>query len=251
MRGDGLLDQPSCRRQVAGWPAAFAATAGRDHEARSHAGTAPQRVIAAERHYAQPSPQATATLAQRPFARARLCCPRRHHSYGLSRQSAALSATSRSAVIRRVFAIRSGLGWAADLPHFETSILSLVPPPLRRGTADACVRFVPRRRWPSPFSDGLGAPTLPQLALSTPRRGLLAGAPDDAAAIRLTLRPQGLLAPLANRPRPYGRAAGHLYFRAFTPRGRPPGAPDMTTWAIGRLPGRDSHPLDRCCYGLH
>ena len=74
----------------------------------------------------------------------------------------------------------------------------------------------------------------------------------DAAAIRLTLRPQGLLAPL-DQPTstPSGRAAGHLYFRAFTPKGRPPGAPDMTTWAIGKLPGRDSHPLDRCCYGLH
>jgi hypothetical protein len=133
VRGDGLLDQPSCRQQLPGWPAAFAATAGHDHEARSHAGTAPRRVIAAKRHYAQPFPKATATPAQRPFARARLCCPRRHHSYGLSRQSAALSATSRATVIRRVFAIRSGLGWAADLPHFETSILSLVPPPLRRG----------------------------------------------------------------------------------------------------------------------
>ena len=47
VRGDGLLDQPSCRQQLPGWPAAFAATAGHDHEARSHAGTAPRRVIAA------------------------------------------------------------------------------------------------------------------------------------------------------------------------------------------------------------
>ena len=45
-RGDGLLDQP-CRRRLAGWLAAFAATAGFDHEARSHTGTAPRRVIAA------------------------------------------------------------------------------------------------------------------------------------------------------------------------------------------------------------
>jgi hypothetical protein len=30
-----------------------------------------------------------------------------------------------------------------------------------------------------------------------------------------------------------------------------PGVPDMKTWAIGPLPGRDFHPLDRCCYGLH
>jgi len=78
------------------------------------------------------------------------------------------------------------------------------------------------------------------------------GGRNDAAAIRLMLRPHGLLAPL-DQPTstPRLRAAGHLYFRAFTPRGRPPSAPDMTTWAIGRLPGRDSHPLDRCCYGLH
>jgi hypothetical protein len=68
---------------------------------------------------------------QRPFARARLCCPRRHRSYGLSRQSTALPATSLS-VIRRVFAIRPGIGWAADLPRFEPSILPSVPTPLRR-----------------------------------------------------------------------------------------------------------------------
>jgi len=55
VRGDGLLDQPSCRQQLPGWPAAFAATAGHDHEARSHTGTASRRVIAAKRHYAQPS----------------------------------------------------------------------------------------------------------------------------------------------------------------------------------------------------
>jgi hypothetical protein len=80
----------------------------------------------------------------------------------------------------------------------------------------------------------------------------LVGAPNDAAAIRLMLRPQGLLAPL-DQPTttPKGRATGHLYFRAFTLTGRPPNAPDITTWAIGQLPGRDSHPLDRCCYGLH
>ena len=133
VRGDGLLDQPSCRRQLAGWPAAFAAARGHDQRgAQPYRHCAPAR-DSRKRHYAQPFLQATATLAQRPFARARLCCPRRHRSYGLSRQSGALSATSRFAVIRRVFAIRSGLGWAPDLPHFETSILSLVPPPLRRG----------------------------------------------------------------------------------------------------------------------
>src|SRR5450755_1799716 len=47
VRGDGLLDQPSCRRQLAGWPAAFAAAARHDHEARSLSGTTPRRVIAA------------------------------------------------------------------------------------------------------------------------------------------------------------------------------------------------------------
>ena len=47
VHGDGLLDQPSCRRQLAGWLAAFAAARGPDHEARSHTGTAPRRVIAA------------------------------------------------------------------------------------------------------------------------------------------------------------------------------------------------------------
>jgi hypothetical protein len=47
VHGGGIRDQPSCRRRLAGWRAAFAATAGHDHEARSHTGTAPRRVIAA------------------------------------------------------------------------------------------------------------------------------------------------------------------------------------------------------------
>jgi hypothetical protein len=47
VRSDGLLDQPTCRRQLAGWLAAFAAARGPDHEARSHKAPAPRRVIAA------------------------------------------------------------------------------------------------------------------------------------------------------------------------------------------------------------
>src|SRR5919109_3801112 len=61
---------------------------------------------------------------------------------------------------------------------------------------------------------------------------------------------------IARAPEPtdldhHARPVGHLYFRAFAPRGPPPDAQDITTWAIGPLPGRDFHPLDRCCYGLH
>src|SRR5215216_1844498 len=61
---------------------------------------------------------------------------------------------------------------------------------------------------------------------------------------------------VARAPKPtdldhHDRAVGHLYFRAFAPRGHPPDAPDITTWAIGPFPGRDFHPLDRCRYGLH
>ena len=88
--------------------------------------------------------------------------------------------------------------------------------------------------------------------MSTPQRGLLVGDRHDAAAIRLTLRPQGLLAPLDQPTRPQeGRAAGHLYFRAFTPKGRPPGRAGYDYLGNQILPGRDSRPLDRCCYGLH
>ena len=180
-----------------------------------------------------------------------MCCPRRHRSYGLSRQSGALSATSRFAVIGRVLAIRSGLGWAPDLPHFETSILSLVPPPLRRGAPRVHMSdSFPADTGLRPVLTGSALP-IPTVGHEHPPKGALGGRPSrrcsdslDAAAPRI-----------ARAPGPtdlqWGRAAGHLYFRAFTPKGRPPGAPDMTTWAIGKLPGRDSHPLDRCCYGLH
>ena len=89
--------------------------------------------------------------------------------------------------------------------------------------------------------------------MSTPRRGLLVGDRNDAAAIRLTLRPPRI----ARAPGPtdldpkLGPGRRALVLPGFHAQGSPPGAPDMTTWAIGKLPGRDSHPLDRCCYGLH
>ena len=92
---DGLTDQPECRGCAQGWRAAFAAAARHGREARGLTGTVPRRVIAHNGHYARPSLQTAAALAQRPFARARLCCPRRHRYYGLSRQSRRLPTTSR------------------------------------------------------------------------------------------------------------------------------------------------------------
>ena len=60
--------------------------------------------------------------------------------------------------------------------------------------------------------------------MSTPRRGLLVGDRHDAAAIRLTLRPQGLLAPLdqpTSTPRGSSRRA--LVLPGFHAQGSPPG----------------------------
>jgi hypothetical protein len=141
-------------------------------------------------------PEATATPTQRPFARARLCCPHRHRSYGLSRQSAALSATSRFAVIRRVLAIRSGLGWAPDLPHFETSILSLVPPPLRRRALRVLVSdSFPADTGLRPVLTGSALP-IPTVGHEYPPKGALGGRPSrrcsdslNAAAPRIARAP--------------------------------------------------------------
>jgi hypothetical protein len=74
------------------------------------------------------------------------------------------------AVIRRVFAIRSGVGWREDLPRFATSILRSVPPPIRRRA--------PRVHMSDFFPAGAGlrlppkgsALPIPQLALSAPKR---------------------------------------------------------------------------------
>jgi len=134
-------------------------------------------------HYARPFPEATATLTQRPFARARLCCPRRHRSYGLSRQSAPLPTTSRFPVIRRVFAIRPGLGWNADLPRFEPSILALVPPPIRRGALRVHVSdYFPADAGLRPCDRGSALP-LSTAGLERSLKGeLLVDAVDDAAA---------------------------------------------------------------------
>jgi hypothetical protein len=130
-----------------------------------------------KRHYARSFLQATATLTQRPFAQARLCCPRRHRSYGLSRQPGALSATSRFAVIRRILAIRSGLGWAPDLPHFETSILSLVPLPLRRRALQVLVSdSFPADTGLRPVPTGSALPN-PTVGDEHPPKGALGGKP--------------------------------------------------------------------------
>src|ERR1035441_7729001 len=241
VHGDGLLDQPSCRRQLAGWLAAFAAARGPDHEARSHTGTAPRRVIAAS------GTTPSLSCKQR---------PRSPRGPLLRRGCVVLAVIARTASAaslepsRRLPVLRL---YAEPLPCGRVLAGLQTFPTLRHRSFPWCHRLyaeeprgcicpiLPRRHWPSPCSNGLGAPTFPQLAMSTPQRGLLVGDRHDAAAIRLTLRPQGLLAPLDQPTRPQeGRAAGHLYFRAFTPKGRPPGAPDMTTWAIGKLPGRDS-----------
>jgi hypothetical protein len=60
--------------------------------------------------------------------------------------------------------------------------------------------------------------------MSTPRRGLLVGDRHDAAAIRLTLRPQGLLAPL-DQPTstPVGPGRRALVLPGFHAQGSPPG----------------------------
>jgi len=65
---------------------------------------------------------------------------------------------------------------------------------------------------------------LPQLALSTPQRGLLVGHGNDAAAIRLMLRPQGLFAPL-DQPTSTSKSRGRrvLVLPGFHAQGSPPG----------------------------
>ena len=228
---DGLTDQPECHGCARGWPAAFAAAAGHGHEPRSLTGTVPRRVIARNGHYARPFLTAAAALAQRPLARARLCCPRRHRYYGLSRQSPCLP------TISRVCGYTPGLChpvgcWLAWRP----SPLCAIDPSLGatahtpESPAGAYVRFLPRRRWPSPSTERLGAPTSTVGfersqweflvdTITTLQRSLNAAAPSVA-------RP--LDQPTSTRSWSGRR---DLYFRAFTRGGRPPSAPDMTTWA--------------------
>ena len=175
---DGLTDQPECRGGAQGWPAAFAATAEHGREARSLAGTVPRRVIAHNGHYARPSLQTAATLAQRPFARARLCLVLSSPFIATTASAASLDASRRLPV----FAVTPGLChtvgcWLAWRP----SPLCVIDPSLGAtahtpgSPAGARVRFLPRRRWPSPFPDGLGTPRFPQSALSTPPKGALGG----------------------------------------------------------------------------
>ena len=102
--------------------------------------------------------------------------------------------------------------------------------------AGARVRFLPRRRWPSPMRQRLGAPGSPQLALSAPpQRELLVDGlttlqrSRDAAAPRLA-RP--LSQPTSTKTvGPSGTCTS-----GSTPRSRPPDAPDMTTWVHRTTP---------------
>ena len=200
MSGDSAPHQPSCRRHEVGWlltpsPPPEDMT-NRVHSPHGHCAPARQP----SRHYARSFLQATATLAPEALCSSEVVLSSPSSPLTrLSRQSGALSTTSRSsAVIRRVFAIRSGLGWAPDLPHFETSILSLVPLPLRLGAPEgACIRFLPLETLAfALFSTGSVFP-LPTVGHeSTPRRGLLETVTTLQRFGPLRCGPKGLLAPL-------------------------------------------------------
>ncbi len=189
-----------------------------------------------EGHYAWPFPKAAAAPAQRPFARARLCCPRRHRSYGLSRQSAPLPATSRSAVIRRVFAMRSGLGWDADLPRVEHRSLPWCRRPYA-GEPCGCTcpvtspqtlafAHATEARRSQDSTAGLEhSPTKRELsvdAFTTLQRSL------DATAPRLA-RP-------LSQPTSTDTAGPSGTCTSDSTRCHPPGVPDMTTWAHRTTP---------------
>jgi hypothetical protein len=118
--------------------------------------------------------------------------------------------------------------------------------------AGARVRFLPRKRWPSPLYDGLGAPKTTAGIEHSHNTGALGGPRLRRCSVRLMLRPRALLAPWTNRPRPEsGRTAGTctsgLSHEGVAPQARRISLPGH----IGHLPGWDSHPLDRCGYRLH
>src|SRR5207244_2924223 len=108
----------------------------------------PRRVIALNGHYARPS------LQRRPRSPRGPLLKRGYVVLAVIAHTASAASLEPSrrlpaaAVIRRVFAIRSGLGWAGDLPRFESSVLPSVPTPLRRRA--------PRVHTSDPFPTGTG-----------------------------------------------------------------------------------------------
>ena len=150
---------------------------------------------------------------------------------GLSRQCPCLPATSRVCGYTPGLCHPVGcwLAWRpSPLCDIDPSLGATAHTP--GSPAGASVRFLPRRRWPSPSTDRLGAPNttagvehsqreLLVDTITTLQRSLNAAAPSVA-------RP--LDQPTSTRSWSGRR---DLYFRAFTRGGRPPSAPDITTWA--------------------
>jgi hypothetical protein len=136
----------------------------------------------------------------------------------------------------------AGLGDSRVVPGFRCSFLPCMPSSMTPGSsAVAFVQYGDHRRGPSPRSERLGTPAIPQ---STSRGARISGLPG----LHL-LRPVRLLAPLDGSDlvsRPPGAFTSRL------PTGRSPSPLlDITTTATGLLCRWDSHPLEWQLASLH
>ena len=172
-------------------------------------------------------------LPQGPSLRSGLYCPgpstlnRPHPPHSQARRHFAAQR-----LIGDAFAVPAGLGDPRVVPCFRCTLFPNMPSSTTPGSSSAaCTQFLRRRRWPSPEYQRLGAPNCPTIRFKWEYHF---GASRFAHGLRPSLRPAGLLAPLAD---PTGLTQPTGTFTSGLPAARSPSPqPDMTTVASGQAP---------------
>ena len=178
---------------------------------------------------------AIAALPQGPSLRSGLFCPspsplsRPHPSHSPARRD-----FPAQPVIRHAFAVRERLGDPRVVPCFRCAFFPDMPPSTTpESTSTACAQFLRRRRWPSPRYESSALPTLPPSASGG---HTISGFPGSLPGLRPSLRPAGLLAPLADLTESETTPPTRAFPSALSPGRSPFPTADIATAATGRAP---------------
>jgi len=185
-----------------------------------------------------------AALPQGPSLRPGFCCPgpspltRPHPSHSQAQRD-----FTTWWLIRAALAVPLGLGDPRVVPCFHCSFLLDMPSsPTPGSSSQPFAQLRPRRHWPSPLQDKLGAPKCSHhpLPVGPSISGLRWFAFATACRVASLLGGSDRVSP-----------AAETCTSGLSTRRSPFASPDMTTVAFGHFHRRDSHPLERQLASLH